>query len=184
MKAPKQEELENEVDAGSTSAPPSLRASAVPQDSRPAKWPDLAVPPRDAGIDRIRPSSTRLPIEGEAAALPPNPDLFGPDPDLFAGDAAVIEMRRRLAIDPYYLPEAPFPAQEGALIRPAAVMKFALYLGAILALVVGGGVIEAMHSGAQRPVASNPNAAAVSANKPEVTTGSSGGSGAKPVIST
>jgi hypothetical protein len=152
------------------SAPPWIGASVTPQEPWPEERPHGHAPPPDGRFDR-RPS-TPAPAEGDGARASPAPKA-----SLFEGDVDMIELRRRLSIDPECVPEPPSREQRRSAIRSSPVARSSLYVGA--ATIVACGVIGLMVSRGQSPIPSNPSSAIVSAMTTEQTTGQGG---AQPMV--
>src|SRR5262245_35949407 len=80
----------------------------------------------------------------------------------FQGDVDVIELRRRLSIEPNHIPEPLL--REPQPFRVPRVAKFALSVGVLS--IIFWGVIEATHSNGVYPVYPSPNNAIASITTP------------------
>jgi len=102
----------------------------------------------------------------------------GPPP-IFQGDLAIIELRRRLLVEPGSVPEPPLHAQQQSGPRSPWLAKFALSVGVLS--VVFWGAIEGMHSKGAYLVFPGPDNAIPPTATAPVTTGS-GARSATPVL--
>jgi len=157
MSAPKEEEeRESELSPQGTSAPSWMHASAVDEEAGRANAPYGDSQPDDGAIDAADPLSMPAsvePADGDAAATVPPPN-----PDLFEGDADIIELRRRLSMDPQYVPEPPLRWERKSEARSSSVVRSSLGVGA--ALLVACGVTGLMLSRGPVQISWNPGNAA------------------------
>ncbi len=130
MTAAREKVPESGISDRTSSAPSGRRAGATRKEPGPENWAGDV-----AGLYAGEESSNeqRAAAAGENASPPPRPDMF-------EGDADLLELRRRLSVDPDFIPEPPRQAPQRSA-APLALVAQTIILAASTAVVVFG-VVE------------------------------------------
>jgi hypothetical protein len=89
-------------------------------------------------------------------------------PHMFQGDVDLIELRRRLSLDPSSIPEPPFCARPRSALRSPWLAQVSLAFGFFS--VIAWGVIEAMAPRSAYPIYPSPSHAAAATTRTQVVT--------------
>jgi hypothetical protein len=101
-------------------------------------------------------------------------------PHIFQGDLDLMELRRRLSIDPGSFPEPPFCARPRSALRARWLAQVSLAFGFFS--VTAWGVIEAMAPRSTYPIYPSPGGAAAATTRTQVVTARDAARPTKPVL--
>jgi hypothetical protein len=138
-------------------------------------WPDNVAQSRDRAADDVDRSATGSLRQAAAVTR-----TVMRAPHMFQGDLDLIELRRRLSIDPDSFPEPPFCARPRSALRARWLAQVSLAFG--FSSVVAWGVIEAMAPSGTYPIYPSPSDAAAATTSTQVVIARDAARRTKPIL--